>query len=69
MGQSLDGNPKSTSKSKISNLKIACPIHQQILRLQVSVYNSSRVAIIDSIHKLIEEKFDLVGCDGVLVFR
>lgn len=41
VSESLNRNAKSTSESKISNFKIASPINQQILRLEITVDNPS----------------------------
>lgn len=43
-------------------------IDEEVLRFKVSVDDSARVAIVDSIAKLIKEEFDLIGGHCVFVF-
>ena len=67
MSKSLDGNTECTCESEIGDFQVARSINQKILRLQIPMDNSARVAVIDSIDELVEEELDLVGSDGVLV--
>lgn len=55
MSESLNRNAEGSSESEISNFEIASPIHQQILGFEIPVNNPSRVAVVDTIDKLVQE--------------
>lgn len=60
MSESLDGDPKGTSKSKISNFQDASSVNKKILGFEVSVDDPARMAIIDSVDKLEEEELNFM---------
>ena len=57
MGQCFDWDPKSSGQSEICKLDVAVFVHQDVLWLQVSVHNSVRVSIVDSLDNLVDHLF------------
>jgi len=60
MSQSLNGQSESSGKPKISDFESASAINEQILRFEVSMNDSSGVAVVDSVAQLVEKQFDLI---------
>ena len=67
MGQSLDREAEGASKSEVSYFEGTSPINEKVLGFEVSVYNTTGVAVVDAIAELVEEQFDLVLTHGGLV--
>lgn len=65
VGQSLDGDTKSSGKTEISELDGTILVDQKILGLQVSVNDSSRVAVVDTLEDLIQIRLNRIKI-GVL---
>lgn len=55
MSQGLDGETEGSGQAKVSNLEGSSLINEQILRLEIAMDDAPRVAVIESIAKLIEE--------------
>lgn len=69
MSERLDGYSESSCKSKVGNLKISVPINKEILGFQIPMNYSSRMAIVHTVHQLVQEQFHLVGSNCCLVLR
>ena len=67
VGKSFNWKAESPRKPEISDFKSASAINQQILRFKVSVDDSSGVAIVYAIAKLIKKQFDLVRSHSQLM--
>lgn len=69
MGESFDWNAKSPCQSEICYFQVTMLINEQILRFEVSVYDSPRMAVVEPIDDLKHEKFNVVRRQTVLVLR
>jgi len=67
MSQSLDWDPKCSSKPKVGQLDLSFLGHKNVLRLKVSVHDSMSVAVINTFDDLVDETFNKVG--GELLFN
>lgn len=55
IGESVDRDSKRSCKSEIAQLQLSFPIDQKILRLQVSMKHSVRMAVRGALQELIHE--------------
>jgi len=55
MCESFDGQAEGSSKSKVSDFECSLPVNEQILRFEVSMDDSTSMAIVNAIAELVEE--------------
>ncbi len=59
MSERLNGNSESSSKAKVTDLDIALVSNKEILRFEVSVDDTLRVAVIDTTKELVDHFLNL----------
>ena len=58
MGVRFNGQPESSCQAKVGKFDIAGCVDEQVLRLEVSVHNTMRVAVSSRLEDLVRELLD-----------
>ena len=67
MCESFDRDTKGSGKSKVCKFNVAFFCDEDVLWFEISVHDSVRMAIINSLDDLINKAFDLLCWEGFLV--